>query len=82
MDQQQQLQLATVSENHQLKEHVQKLSGSSEPSSSIQNVLENDKDDTLLNNINSSQVKDKNYKQDKKSTSKNKVNTRWHFLVK
>jgi len=80
VDQQQQLQLATVAENHQLKEHVQKLSGLSEPSSSIQKRPENDKDDTLLNNINSSQVKDKNYKQDKKKVSKNKVNNSWwHF---
>ena len=36
LDQQQKLQMATVAKNHQLKEHVQKLSGLLEPSSSIQ----------------------------------------------
>ncbi|MCF7524002.1 DUF536 domain-containing protein [Levilactobacillus brevis] len=83
VDQQQQLQLATVAENHQLKEHVRKLSELSEPSSSIQKRPENDKDDTFSNNINSSQVKDKNNKQEEKNASKNKTNNSWwHFWKK
>lgn len=36
LDQQQKLQIATVAENHRLKEHVQKLSGLLEPSSATQ----------------------------------------------
>lgn len=81
VDQQQQLQLATVAENHRLKEHVRKLSELSEPSSSIQKRAKNDKDDTLSNNINSSQVKDKNDKQkEKKVSNNNKANNSWwHF---
>ena len=83
VDQQQQLQLATVAENHQLKEHVRKLSELSEPSSSIQKRPENDKDDTFSNNINSSQAKDKNNKQEEKNASKNKTNNSWwHFWKK
>lgn len=80
VDQQQQLQLATVAENHRLKEHVRKLSELSEPSSSIQKRAKNDKDDTLSNNINSSQVKDENDKQKEKKVSNNKANNSWwHF---
>ena len=81
VDQQQQLQLATVAENHRLKEHVRKLSELSEPSSSIQKRAKNDKDDTLSNNINSSQVKDENDKQkEKKVSNNNKANNSWwHF---
>ncbi|POH11890.1 DUF536 domain-containing protein [Fructilactobacillus sanfranciscensis] len=81
VDQQQQLQLATVAENHRLKEHVRKLSELSEPSSSIQKRAKNDKDDTLSNNINSSQVKDKNDKQKEKKVSNNNKsnNSWWHF---
>ena len=81
VDQQQQLQLATVAENHRLKEHVRKLSELSEPSSSSQKRAKNDKDDTLSNNINSSQVKDKNDKQkEKKVSNNNKPNKSWwHF---
>ena len=76
VDQQQQLQLATVAENHQLKEHVLK----SELSSSIQKRSKNDKDDTLSNNINSGQVKNNSDKQDEKKVSKNKANNSWwHF---
>lgn len=90
LDQQQKLQIATVAENHQLKEHVQKLSGLLEPSSSTQQQQSNDKDDTLSNNANTSHSKDKNDKQDKdsvvgtdkgqKKIHKNKTNKSWwHF---
>ena len=81
LDQQQKLQIATVSENHRLKEHVRKLSELSEPSSSIQKRAKNDKDDTLSNNINSSQVKDENDKhKEKKVSNNNKANNSWwHF---
>ena len=80
IDQQQQLQLAIVAENHQLKEHVRNLSGFPETSRSIKKWPENDKDDTLSNNINSSQVKDKNDKQEEKKEPKNKANNSWwHF---
>ena len=89
LDQQQKLQIATVAENHQLKEHVRKLSGLLESSSSTQQQS-NDKDDTLSNNVNASQSKDKNDKQDKKNvvdtdkkqkkTRKNKAQLNWwHF---
>ena len=90
LDQQQKLQIATVAENHQLKEHVRKLSGLLEPSSSTQQQQSNDKDDTLSNNANTSHSKDKNDKQDKdnivgtdkgqKKIHKNKTNKSWwHF---
>lgn len=62
LDQQQKLQLATVAENHRLKEHVQKLSGLLESSSATQQQS-NDKDDTLSNNVNTRHSKDKNDKQ-------------------
>lgn len=90
LDQQQKLQMATVAENHQLKEHVQKLSGLLEPSSSIQKQQSNDKDDALSNNTNASHSKDKNDKHDKKCVvdnnekqkkiHKNETNNSWwHF---
>lgn len=90
VDQQQQLQLAMVSENCQLKEHVQKLGGLIDPSSSIKDWQENDKDDTLSNNINTSKVKDKSTDQGKnkvvefskgqEKTYKSKANKSWwHF---
>lgn len=90
LDQQQKLQIATVAENRQLKEHVRKLSGLLEPSSSTQQQQSNDKDDTLSNNANTSHSKDKNDKQDKdnivgtdkgqKKIHKNKTNKSWwHF---
>ena len=83
IDQQQQLQLAIVAENHQLKEHVRNLSGFPKTSRSIKKWPENDKDDTLSNNINSSQVKDKNDKQEEKKEPKNKANNSWwHFWKK
>lgn len=89
LDQQQQLQLAALAENRQLKDHIQKLSGLLESSSSTQQQS-NDKDDTLSNNVNASQSKDKNDKQDKKNvvdtdkkqkkTRKNKAQLNWwHF---
>jgi hypothetical protein len=90
LDQQQKLQMATVAENHQLKEHVRKLSGLLEPSSSTQKQQSNDKKDDLSNNINASNSKDKNNKQNgnrvaeysnrQKKVFKNKVNNSWwHF---
>lgn len=87
LDQQQKLQIATVSENHRLKEHVRKLSGLLEPSSATQQQQSNDKDDALSNNANTHHSKDKNDKQNEnrvagynnrqKKVSKNKVNNSW-----
>ena len=90
LDQQQKLQIATVSENHRLKEHVRKLSGLLEPSSATQQQQSNDKDDALSNNANTRHSKDKNDKQNKnrvaeygnrqKKTFKNNTNNSWwHF---
>jgi len=90
LDQQQKLQIATVAENHRLKEHVQKLSGLLEPPSATQQQQPNDKDDTLSNSDNTSHRKDKNDKQNgnkvdeyrnrKKKVSKSKTNNGWwHF---
>lgn len=88
IDQQQQLQLAIVAENRQLKEHVQKLSGLLEPSRATQQQQSNDKDDTLSNSINAIHSNAENDKQDqshivdekKKRIHKNKVNKSWwHF---
>lgn len=90
LDQQQKLQIATVAENHQLKEHVQKLSALLKPSSSVQKKQANDNDDILSNNINTSHIKDKNDKQDenkvveydnrqKKSFKTKFNNSWWHF---
>lgn len=87
LDQQQKLQIATVAENHRLKEHVRKLSGLLEPSSATQQQQSNDKDDALSNNANTRHSKDKNDKQNEnrvagynnrqKKVSKNKVNNSW-----
>ena len=63
LDQQQKLQIATVSENHRLKEHVRKLSGLLDSSSATQQQKSNDKDDVLSNNVNTRHSKDKNDKQ-------------------
>ena len=60
LDQQQQLQLATLAENRQLKNHIQELNGLLESSSSTQQQQLNDKDDTLSNSSNTSHIKDKN----------------------
>ncbi|MFT8847883.1 DUF536 domain-containing protein [Lentilactobacillus hilgardii] len=90
LDQQQKLQIATVAENHRLKEHVQKLSGLLEPSSTTQQQQSNDKDDVLANNVNTRHSKDKNdklnenrvaeYGHKEKKVSKCKVNNSWwHF---
>lgn len=86
IDQQQQLQLAIVAENRQLKEHVQKLSGLLEPSSTTQQQQSNDKDDTLSNSSNASHSKGKNDKQNhvvdekQKRIHKNEPNKNWwHF---
>lgn len=92
LDQQQKLQIATVAENHRLKEHVQKLSGLFESSSATHQQKSNDKDDVLSNNVNTRHSKDKNDKQNenrvaeynnrqkkvsKNKVSKNKVNNSW-----
>lgn len=93
LDQQQKLQIATVSENHRLKEHVRKLSGLLDSSSATQQQKSNDKDDVLSNNVNTRHSKDKNDKQNEnrvaeynnrqKKVSKNKVNNSWwHFWNK
>lgn len=90
LDQQQQLQLATLAENRQLKGHIQKLSGLLESSSSTQKRQATKKNDNLPNNYNSSHIKDKNDKQDKNSVvdtdeeqkkiHKNKTDKSWwHF---
>lgn len=87
LDQQQKLQIATVSENHRLKEHVRKLSGLLDSSSATQQQKSNDKDDVLSNNVNTRHSNDKNDKQNEnrvaeynnrqKKVSKNKVNNSW-----
>ncbi|KRL64763.1 hypothetical protein FC95_GL000001 [Lentilactobacillus kefiri DSM 20587 = JCM 5818] len=90
LDQQQKLQIATVAENHQLKEHVRKLSGLLETSSSAQQQQSNDRDDILSNSSNTSHRKDKNdnqngnkvdeYRNREKKVSKSKTNNSWwHF---
>lgn len=65
LDQQQQLQLAALAENRQLKDHIQKLSGLLESSSSTQKQQSTEKNDNLPNNDNSSHIKDQNDKKDK-----------------
>lgn len=90
LDQQQQLQLAALAENRQLKDHIQKLSGLLESSSSTQKQQSTEKNDNLPNNDNSSHIKDQNDKKDKngvvdtdekqKKIHKDKVNNSWwHF---
>lgn len=86
LDQQQQLQLATLAENRQLKNHIQELSGLLESSSSTQQQQSNDKDDTLPNSDNTSHSKQKNDKQNhvvdekQKRIHKNEPNKNWwHF---
>ncbi len=93
LDQQQQLQLAALAENRQLKDHIQKLSGLLESSSSTQKQQSTEKNDNLPNNYNSSHIKDQNDKKDKngvvdtdekqKKIHKDKVNNSWwHFWKK
>ena len=90
LDQQQQLQLATLAENRQLKGHIQKLKGLLESSNSTQKRQATKKNDNLSNNDNSSYIKDTNDKQDKngvvdadekqRKIHKNKTNKSWwHF---
>ena len=90
LDQQQQLQLATLTENRQLKDHIQELSGLLESSSSPQQQQSNDKDDTLTNSSNTGHIKDKNDNQNENKVAesrksqeqihKNKANKSWwHF---
>lgn len=87
LDQQQQLQLATLSENRQLKGHIQKLNGLIESSNSTQKRQVTNKNDNLSNGANSSNTMDKTDKQDKnrvvdtnekqKKVHKNKTNKSW-----
>ena len=90
LDQQQQLQLATLAENRQLKQHIQELRRFLESSNSTQKRQVTKKNDNLPNNDNSSHIKDKNDNQDKngvvdtdekqKKIHKNKTNKSWwHF---
>lgn len=90
LDQQQQLQLATLAENRQLKGHIQKLNGLLESSNSTQKRQAARKNGNLSNDANSSNTKDKNDKQEKnrvvdtnekqKKIHKNKINNSWwHF---
>lgn len=90
LDQQQQLQLATLAENRQLKGHIQKLNGLLESSNSTQKRQATRKNGNLSNGANSSNTKDKNDKQEKnrvvdtnekqKKIHKNKINNSWwHF---
>lgn len=71
LDQQQKLQIATVAENHQLKEYIWKLNGLLEPSSSTQKQQSNDKQ-------NGNKVAEYGNKQKKVSKSKAN-NSWWHF---
>ena len=90
LDQQQKLQIATVAENHQLKEHVRKLSDLLELSSSAQKQQSSDTEDTLSNNVSTSDSKGKSDKQNgnkvaeygnrQKKVSESKANNSWwHF---
>lgn len=93
LDQQQQLQLTTLAENRQLKNHIQELSGLLESSNSTHQQQLNDKDDTLSNSANSSHGREKNDKQNgnkvaesgkgQEQIHKNKANKSWwHFWQK
>ena len=90
LDQQQQLQLTTLAENRQLKNHIQELSGLLESSNSTHQQQLNDKDDTFTNSSNTSHIKDKNDNQNENKVAesrkiqeqihKNKANKSWwHF---
>ena len=81
LDQQQQLQLATLAENRQLKNHIQELSGLLESSSSTQQQQLNDKGDTLSFSSNASHSKQNHVVDEKqKRIHKNEPNKNWwHF---
>lgn len=88
MDQQQQLQLATLAENRQLKDRVQKLSSLLGASSSTQKRQVTNKNGNLSNSINAIRDKAENDKQDQnhvvdekqKRIHKNKTSKSWwHF---
>jgi len=89
LDQQQKLQIATVAENHQLKEHVRKLNGLLEISSSTKKQQANNKEEASPNNANTSHINDKNDKQngnkvaeygDRQKKVSSKANKSWwHF---
>lgn len=88
LDQQQQLQLATLAENRQLKDRVQKLSSLLGASSSTQKRQVTNKNGNLSNSINAIRDKAENDKQDQnhvvdekqKRIHKNKTSKSWwHF---
>jgi len=90
LDQQQQLQLATLAENRQLKGHIQELNGLLESSNSTQKQQLTKKNDNLSNSDNSSYINKKNDKKNKNSVAdtdenqkkihKNKTKKSWwHF---
>ena len=90
LDQQQQLQLATLAENRQLKNHIQELSGLLESYNSTQKRQLTKKNDNLSNSDNSSYINKKNDKKNKngvadtdenqKKIHKNKTKKSWwHF---
>lgn len=90
LDQQQQLQLATLAENRQLKGHIQELNGLLESSNSTQKRQLTKKNDNLSNSDNSSYINKKNDKKNKngvadtdenqKKIHKNKTKKSWwHF---
>ena len=93
LDQQQQLQLTTLAENRQLKNHIQELSGLLEASSSTKKRQAAKKNDNLSNNVNPININDKNVNQGKDSVvdideKQNKIcrkksNKSWfHFFTK
>ncbi|MDN6054577.1 MAG: DUF536 domain-containing protein [Lactococcus lactis] len=93
LDQQQQLQLTTLAENRQLKNHIQELSGLLEASSSTKKRQAAKKNDNLSNNVNPININDKNVNQGKDSVvdideEQNKIcrkksNKSWfHFFTK
>ena len=90
LDQQQQLQLAILAENRQLKGHIQELNGLLESSNSTQKRQATKESDNLSNGDNSSYINKKNDKKNKngvvdtdknqKKIHKNKTNRSWwHF---
>ncbi|WP_228765794.1 DUF536 domain-containing protein [Bombilactobacillus apium] len=82
---QQQLQLATLAENRQLKDHVQKLSNLLESSSLTEKRQANVKNNNLSNNRKHNDIKDKNDKPlknevvDTDNKNKNIHKSWWHF---
>ena len=90
LDQQQQLQLATLAENRQLKDQIKELGSLPESLNSTQKHQVTKKSDSLSNGDNSSHINNQNDKQEEngvvdtkeyqKKIHKNKVNNSWwHF---